>query len=139
MADLIGGVAPYLGTNNLIVGTADTDNIFGDPYTTGNYEGLPEIGGVLSSGRGGNDRLEGLGGGDIIVGDAGLMDGTATGGNDFIDGGDGDDLISSATRTTACPAMLGVGRPYRRRCRQRRAVRRFRRRVRHDRRRPWRQ
>ena len=93
MANLIGGVAPYLGTNNVIVGTADADNIFGDPYTTGNFEGLPEIGGVLSSGHGGNDVLVGADGGDNIVGDAGQMAGTAVGGNDVIDGGAGDDPI----------------------------------------------
>jgi Ca2+-binding RTX toxin-like protein len=91
MANLIGGVAPHLGVNNLIVGTADADNIFGDPYTTGNFEGVPEIGGVLSSGHGGNDVLTGADGGDTINGDAGLMAGAAKGGNDIINGGVGDD------------------------------------------------
>ena len=76
----------------MIFGSADADYIFGDPFTEGNIEGtLPPNAGILSSGNGGNDRLYGLGGGDIIVGDAGLIDGTGRGGNDFIDGGDGDD------------------------------------------------
>ena len=78
---------------------ADADYIFGDPFTEGNIEGtLPPNAGILSSGTGGNDHLYGLGGGDIIVGDAGVIDGTGRGGNDFIDGGDGDDpyLIGDA-------------------------------------------
>ncbi len=39
MAELIGGIAPFPGKNNLIFGTADSDIIFGDPYTEGNFEG----------------------------------------------------------------------------------------------------
>ena len=99
MADLVGGIAQFPGKNNLIFGSPDADYIFGDPFTEGNIEGtLPPNAGRLSSGTGGNDRLYGLGGGDIIVGDAGLIDGTGRGGNDFIDGGDGDDpfLIGDA-------------------------------------------
>ena len=98
MADLIGGIAPYLGRNNLIFGTGDADNIYGDPYTEGNFEGLPPNAGILSSGKGGSDLLFGFGGGDTIVGDAGLISGTGRGGNDLILGGDGDDpfLIGDA-------------------------------------------
>ena len=92
MATLIGGFTPgYLEVNNQIIGTVDADNIFGDPYTEGNFEGLTEPGGVLSSGRGGNDHLDGAGGSDTIVGDAGQINGTGRGGNDIIDGGDGDE------------------------------------------------
>ena len=43
MANLIGGIAPYRGKDNYIEGTRGDDVIFGDPYTTGNFEGLPEI------------------------------------------------------------------------------------------------
>src|SRR5262245_7937519 len=95
MADIIGGITPpFLGTNNLITGTTDSDNIFGDPYLTDNFEGLsdPNDLGILSSGRGGNDTLDGAGGADIIVGDAGRIEGDARGGNDIIFGGDGDDF-----------------------------------------------
>jgi hypothetical protein len=35
MADLIGGVAPYLGKNNPVFGTPDADNIFDDPWING--------------------------------------------------------------------------------------------------------
>jgi hypothetical protein len=70
MANLIGGIAPYRGINNLIVGTASADFIFGDPYTTGNVFGVPAIGGPLAAGRGGDDLLIGLGGDDWLFGDA---------------------------------------------------------------------
>jgi Ca2+-binding RTX toxin-like protein len=70
MANLIGGIAPYRGINNLIVGTASADFIFGDPYTTGNVFGVPAIGGPLAAGRGGDDLLIGLGGNDWLFGDA---------------------------------------------------------------------
>ena len=88
-------MATLIGTtgNDRIVGTADADIIFGDPYTTGNDFGI-EDGGVLSSGRGGNDRIDGLGGGlQWIYGDTWQMEGTARGGNDYIEGGDGDNVI----------------------------------------------
>ena len=39
MADLIGGIAPFPGKNNLIFGTPDADIVFGDPFT----EGLPRV------------------------------------------------------------------------------------------------
>ena len=84
MANLIGGIAPYRGKNNLIIGTASADFIFGDPYTTGNFLGVPEIGGPLATGRGGNDLLIGLGGGeDWLFGDAWVINGEGRGGNDL--------------------------------------------------------
>jgi hypothetical protein len=70
MANLIGGIKPYPGANNHIVGTDDGDFIYGDPYTTGNWFGVPQIGGALSSGRGGNDHLDGGAGNDHLFGDA---------------------------------------------------------------------
>ena len=105
MANLIGGIAPLLGLNNGITGTEDPDFIFGDPYTTGaaayfagvpGFEDIPEIGGTLSSGRGGNDRIASLGGFDdvnflfdVVYGDAFEINGTGRGGNDHIVGGEG--------------------------------------------------
>jgi hypothetical protein len=44
MANLIGGIAPFLGLHNRITGTGQTDAILGDPFTTGNTLGVPEIG-----------------------------------------------------------------------------------------------
>jgi hypothetical protein len=105
MAILIGGVEPLLGLNNRIAGTADPDLIFGDPYTTGvasvfaglpGFEDILEVGGALSSGRGGNDHITSLGGFDevnflldIVFGDAFEINGTGRGGNDHIVGGEG--------------------------------------------------
>ena len=86
-------MAPLIGTkgNDHIIGLLGEDNIiFGDPYTEGNFEGFPSNGQVLDAGRGGNDDLEGRGDGvNVIIGDAGLMSGTASGGNDQIFGGAG--------------------------------------------------
>ena len=105
MANLIGGIAPLLGLNNQISGTADPDFILGDPYTAGaasyfagvpGFEDIPEIGGTLSSGRGGNDHIASLGGfddvnflTDVVYGDAFEINGTGRGGNDRIVGGEG--------------------------------------------------
>lgn len=88
----VGGVHPYSGINNIIIGTKFIDYIFGDPYTTGSPYGQ-QTGGALSSGRGGNDRLEGVGGDDTIYGDAYFMDTVGIGGNDRLGGGAGDDLL----------------------------------------------
>ncbi|HEV7372780.1 hypothetical protein [Arenibaculum sp.] len=92
MAVVIGGIPPHRGADNHLVGTGLPDVIFGDPYTTGNDLGVPEVGGILSSGRGGNDRLEGLASGsgldsDFLYGDAWEIAGKGRGGNDRIDGG----------------------------------------------------
>ena len=55
--ELIGGIAPFLGRDNRITGKGEADFIFGDPFTTGNTLGVPEIGGSLSSSdEAGNDR-----------------------------------------------------------------------------------
>lgn len=99
MTILIGGFTPpHLSKNNHIIGSDEHDIIFGDPFTEGNIDNLPpppdSPGGVLSSGRGGNDWLEGLADRDFINGDAGLIAETGRGGNDRIEGGDGDDFIS---------------------------------------------
>ena len=80
MTNLIGGIAPYLGINNLIIGPAGADFIFGDPHTTGNMVGAPEIGGPLATGRGGHDWLIGLGGVDWLFGDAWEISGEGRGG-----------------------------------------------------------
>src|SRR5262245_38421169 len=94
MADIIGGIPPHLGKNNIISGTPDPDIIFGDPFTEGNLEGLPPNAGILSSGMGGDDRLDGLDGNDTVIGDAGLIAGTGRGGNDRMFGGAGADFMS---------------------------------------------
>lgn len=88
----IGGIPPYPGANNTIIGTPSSDDIYGDPFTTGAPSG-PQVGGTLSSGRGGDDWLQGRGGDDSIYGDAYKMDGVGQGGNDRLDGGLGDDLL----------------------------------------------
>ena len=84
-------MATLIGTkgNDHILGTPGEFNvIFGDPYTEGNLAGIDDNDQVLDAGRGGNDRLDGRGGaGNTIIGDAGLMSGTARGGNDQIFGG----------------------------------------------------
>ena len=45
MAILIGGTDAFPSENNIVIGTNDRDIIFGDPFTTGNFIGVPEIGG----------------------------------------------------------------------------------------------
>ncbi len=42
MANLIGGIPPHSGVDNLITGTNGDDVIFGDPFTTGNSHDLAE-------------------------------------------------------------------------------------------------
>jgi Ca2+-binding RTX toxin-like protein len=100
MANLIGGIEPYLGKNNQIAGTDDGDIVFGDPHTGTtlnrsllDFRGVPEVGGVLSSGKGGNDHLDGGMGDDILFGDAWEVGGSARGGNDHLDGGNGLDHL----------------------------------------------
>jgi Ca2+-binding RTX toxin-like protein len=98
MAVIIGGTEDFPGKNNCLGGTGGDDFVFGDPYTTGAYTFVdseegdfeidiePQIGGALSSGRGGNDRIDGRGGLDQIYGDAWEITGTAKGGNDRLVG-----------------------------------------------------
>ncbi|MBB4185727.1 calcium-binding protein [Sinorhizobium terangae] len=93
MANLIGGIGPYPGLDNDIFGTNDPDIIFGDPFTTGNTFGVLEIGGALSSGQGGSDRLFGRGGDDTIFGDAWAITDLGRGGDDRLDGGNGIDTL----------------------------------------------
>ena len=45
MANLIGGIPPYRGINNHIIGTVDADVIFGDPYTTTIFWRFPKSAG----------------------------------------------------------------------------------------------
>lgn len=80
-----------LGTarDDLLIDTDDGNIIFGDPYTEGNFHGFPGNGAILSSGRGGNDYIDGRDGVDYIVGDAAIIEGHAVGGDDYILGGNG--------------------------------------------------
>src|SRR3954471_9145438 len=80
------GVLPHVRTN-------ERDIIVGDPYTAGNLDVAVPNGEVLSSGRGGNDRLDGGEGDDSLFGDAGVITATGRGGNDYLDGGTGRDFL----------------------------------------------
>ena len=96
MVVIIGGTAGSPGRNNALSGTNLEDIIFGDPHTAGAQEldpNIPEIGGTLNVGSGGNDRLNGLGSFDQLIGDAYVMEGTGQGGNDRLDGGAGFDQL----------------------------------------------
>lgn len=93
MAHLIGGIVPWLGLDNQIFGTNDPDVIFGDPFTTGNTLDVLEIGGSLSSGQGGRDRLDGRAGSDTIFGDAWAIADEGRGGDDELYGGIGNDTL----------------------------------------------
>lgn len=125
MAVLIGGRPPLFGIDNSIQGTPARDVVFGDPFTTGNPEGVLAVGGVLDTGRGGDDRLDGRAGDDFVFGDAAQMAGTGRGGDDLVRGGAGDDFlggdadlsltgrarggddtVEGGTGTTSSPAML---------------------------------
>src|SRR3954464_13233399 len=97
MANLIGGIPPFPGRDNHIVGTDDRDIIFGDPFTQNNPFGITQADAVLSSGSGGADRLEGGLGNDDLVGDAWTMVGDAVGGADRLEGG------GATTRSAATP------------------------------------
>ncbi|HEX2527166.1 MAG TPA: calcium-binding protein [Geminicoccus sp.] len=119
MAVIIGGTEEFPGKNNRLVGTEDEDFIFGDPYTTGagffdeesNPIDIPQIGGALSSGRGGNDWIEGRGGFDEIYGDAWEIRGTAEGGNDYLKGGGlvGDADVMSGHARGGSDYLVGTG------------------------------
>jgi Ca2+-binding RTX toxin-like protein len=110
MAHLIGGIAPWLGLDNHIFGTNDPDIIFGDPFTTGNSLGVSEIGGFLSSGQGGRDSLDGLGGNDTLFGDAWTISNQGRGGDDQLDGGAGDDtLYGDAFQIDAIDSAIVAG------------------------------
>src|SRR5690242_3444767 len=93
MANLIGGIPPFPGANNNIVGTDNPDNIFGDPFTQGNPFGITAADAVLSAGVGGSDVLAGAEDGDQLIGDAWIMTGSAHGGADRLDGGGGGDAL----------------------------------------------
>ncbi len=56
MAIIIGGTDDFPGKNNKLTGTVNPDVIFGDRFTKGNFLGVPEIGGDLSSGTSGPDQ-----------------------------------------------------------------------------------
>ena len=113
MANLIGGRSPFPGLDNNIVGTGTPDVIFGDPFTTGNGLGVPETGGTLSAGTGGDDVLDGRGNSDRLYGDAWEMSGAGLGGNDRLLGGTGGDILNgdaaflSRARRMAAPTTLG--------------------------------
>ena len=88
-------MALILGTtrSDVIFGLLEDDTIFGDPFTEGNFNGFPGNGAILSSGRGGNDRIDGGDGTDYVIGDAAVITGTGRGGNDHLIGGPGGELI----------------------------------------------
>jgi hypothetical protein len=89
MAIRIGGIAPFPGANNTLLGTGDPDVIFGDPYTQGNPFGITAADAVLDSGTRGSDTSRGRADYDELVGDAWIATGSAYGGNDVIYGEDG--------------------------------------------------
>ena len=86
-------MSPIIGTkgSDHLVGSPDkADTIIGDPFS-GGLGGAADNGRLLSSGTGGNDLIEGLGGGnhvtgavDVLYGDAFQITGTGHGGNDTL-------------------------------------------------------
>src|SRR4051794_19071590 len=98
MVNLIGGTGTFPRASKIISGTPGADNNFGDPNTTGNVLGVTEIGGALSTGKGGDDRLSGLAGADVIFGDAWQITGLGIGGSDRLDGGDDNDTLIGDAR-----------------------------------------
>lgn len=65
--------------NDKLKGGGDADNIFGDPFTTGDLWGVREVGGALDSGIGGSDTLIGRDGPDGLIGDAWEIAGSGLG------------------------------------------------------------
>ncbi|NJM35387.1 MAG: calcium-binding protein, partial [Rhodomicrobium sp.] len=54
MPIIIGGTDRHPGPDNHLRGGAGSDYIVGDPYTTGSPDGVPDLGGVLSTADGGD-------------------------------------------------------------------------------------
>ncbi|MBE1286079.1 MAG: hypothetical protein GJ676_22390 [Rhodobacteraceae bacterium] len=92
-AVIVGGRDRITGSNE---GTADgSDSIFGD------------LGSSSGDVTGGNDRLIGRGGHDLIVGDVGeVSGGILQGGNDFLSGGGGRDKLFGDVQTQKAGATV---------------------------------
>jgi Ca2+-binding RTX toxin-like protein len=88
MAIIVG----FTGDDPLLRGTVDADDIYGD--TTGTLSGL-----------GGNDRIFGLAGDDVLSGDGFFVGPGGRGGDDVIQGGDGEDKIYGDARDV----VFGIG------------------------------
>lgn len=95
-----------------ILGTDEDDVIFGDPYTTGNDLGVPEVGGSLTSARGGNDTIESGAGEDWVIGDAWSIGQSGRGGRDVIRGGADDDILHGDARELEEDARGGNDRIF---------------------------
>ena len=93
MAKFVGGVAPFLGDDNVIPGTLVADLIIGDPYLTTNIFGVPFVTGPLLSGVAGDDFIDGRAGDDTVYGDATEIGSYGIGGIDDIEGSTGSDLL----------------------------------------------
>ena len=96
MANIIGGIAPYPGTNNHLIGTDEFDfNLWLPLYLAFPiFSASPRLAfDITQQGRGGDDDISGGEGIDFLVGDAWNMTYEGRGGNDQLSGGEDLDFI----------------------------------------------
>ena len=99
MVTKIGGTSANPGFNNTLLGTVESDILFGDPFTANNDFNTATASSVLASGRGCADTISGYGGEDQLFGDAWSIDGRGIGGKDLLYGGVGGDVIRGDAST----------------------------------------
>src|SRR5215207_8966464 len=91
--ELIGGIGPEPGPDNVLVGSRAGDIGFGDPFTAGNEIGATDTGLSLTAGHGVSDLLFGHGCADQLFGDAWRIEESGRGGDDWLVGGAGMDRL----------------------------------------------
>lgn len=87
MAVIIGngrGRSPGGGAAERLLGTAQDDEILGDPFSAENRAAFPDNGRTLDADRSGRDTILGLEGSDLLLGDAWIVQGTGRAAGDRI-------------------------------------------------------
>ncbi len=92
MAVIIGGIGNNVDKDSFIFADNEDNYIFGDAFSTGNPDGVREVGGFLNR-EGGHDVIMGGNAIDNVLGDAWVITSYGQGGSDWIHGARGDDNL----------------------------------------------